>query len=96
MILRFCRKAAYMTSSRGGCFRLGTDRIWCFLDFGPVYRRDFTVMIPNPVAARLAEAGFPVDSLKGRSVRVRGVVEESGGPAIRVYDPVAIEVLDEE
>lgn len=78
----------------GRVLSVGHGSYMIFLDFGPVYRRDFTVMIPPPVAERLAAAGFPADSLEGRSVRVRGVIEESGGPAIRIHDPVAIEVLD--
>ena len=36
----------------------------------------------------------PADALKGRRVRVRGVIEESGGPAIRMGEPVAFELLD--
>ena len=66
-----------------------------FLDFGRNYSRDFTAMIPVAVAERLAEAGFPVEGFEGRLVRIRGVIEESGGPAIRVDDPVAIEALDD-
>jgi endonuclease YncB( thermonuclease family) len=65
-----------------------------FLDFGRNYRRDFTIMVPESLHPRLREAGFPVDSLEGRAVRVRGVIEESGGPAIRLTHPLSLEVLD--
>jgi endonuclease YncB( thermonuclease family) len=65
-----------------------------FLDFGRDIRTDFTVMVPNPLVPRLLEAGIAVEGLRGRDVRVRGVIEESGGPAIRIADPYALELLD--
>ena len=65
-----------------------------FLDFGRNFRTDFTVMVPNALVPRLLDAGIAVDSLKGRAVRVRGVIEDSGGPAIRIADPLALEILD--
>ena len=66
-----------------------------FLNFGRRLRGDFTVIIAKQVAARLAEAGLPVDKLEGRKVRARGVIEESDGPAIRITDPANIELLGE-
>jgi hypothetical protein len=67
-----------------------------FLDFGRNFRTDFTVMVPQTLVPRLGEAGITVDSLAGRAVRVRGVIEETGGPAIRLTDPLALELLDRE
>lgn len=67
-----------------------------FLDFGRNFRTDFTVMVPKALVPRLLEAGIAVDSLAGRAVSVRGVIEESGGPAIRIADPLALELLDRE
>jgi endonuclease YncB( thermonuclease family) len=66
-----------------------------FLDFGHDYRRDFTVMVPPKVAEALAAGGRDADSFSGRRVLVRGVIEESNGPAIRLNDPAEIDVLDE-
>lgn len=65
-----------------------------FLDFGRSFRTDFTVMVAESLVSRLREAGFPVESLEGRTVRVRGIIEESGGPAIRLADPLALELVD--
>jgi len=79
----------------GRVLSVGHGSYMVFLDFGPNYRRDFTVMVPSSVAESFAEAGLPVDGLKGRLIRVRGVIEESGGPAIRVYHRTAIELLDD-
>jgi endonuclease YncB( thermonuclease family) len=69
-----------------------------FLDFGQVYRRDFTVMLTQAVADRLAASGMAgggnADGFANHTVRVRGVIEASGGPAIRLNDPAEIELID--
>ena len=74
---------------------VGVGKQAVFLNFGRRLRGDFTVIIAKQVAARLAEAGWLVDKLKARKVRVRGVIEESDGPAIRIFDPAHIELLGE-
>jgi endonuclease YncB( thermonuclease family) len=66
-----------------------------FLDFGRNFRRDFTVMVPQEVAVELAGAGRDPASLAGKRVRVRGVIEESGGPAIVLDSAEAIVVIDD-
>jgi hypothetical protein len=67
-----------------------------FLDFSRNFRQDFTVLVPPPVAEALVAAGHPADGFAKRRVRVRGVIEESGGPAIRLNDPTEIEFMDDE
>ena len=89
---------------RNGLYELVEGRIvsvghgtrMVFLDFGRNYRRDFTVMVSPAVVARLTAAGHPPDGFANRRVRVRGVIEESGGPAMRVNDPAEIELLDDD
>ncbi|WP_421725433.1 thermonuclease family protein [Bauldia sp.] len=78
----------------GRVLSVGHGSSMIFLDFGRDYRRDFTVMVPKKLVDRFAEYGLILDDLVGERVRVRGVVEESGGPAIRVNHPAVIEVLD--
>ncbi len=88
--------------TRNGLYELVEGRVisvghgfrMVFLDFGRNFRRDFTVMVPPAVADAMLAAGLPADSLLDRRIRVRGVIEESGGPAIRLNDPAEIEVLD--
>jgi micrococcal nuclease len=67
-----------------------------FIDFGRDFRHDFTVMVPKAIVDDLAASGMPLESLRGRRVRVRGLIEESGGPAIRLADPVELELVDED
>jgi len=66
-----------------------------FLNFGHVWRRDFTVLVGAARAARLAESGRATDTMVGKRVLVRGILEESGGPAIRLNDPDEIEIVGE-
>jgi endonuclease YncB( thermonuclease family) len=79
----------------GRVVSVGHGRRMIFLDFGRDYRRDFTIMVNPGVAERFAETGLAVDDFAGRVVRVRGVIEESGGPAIRINDPAEVEFLDD-
>ena len=74
---------------------IGVGEQAVFLNFGRRWRGDFTVIIAKQVVVRLAEAGLPVDKLERRKVRVRGVIEESDGPAIRITDPANMELLGE-
>jgi micrococcal nuclease len=67
-----------------------------FLNFGRFWQRDFTVLVGAPVATRLAEAGLDTAALAERRVRVRGVVEERGGPTIRLNDFRELEILDDD
>jgi hypothetical protein len=53
-------------------------------------------MVSPSVVARLIAAGLSPDDFANRRVRVRGVIEESGGPAIRLNDPAEIELLDDD
>ena len=80
----------------GRVVSVGHGSYMIFIDFGRDYRRDFTIMVSPPVAKRLAEAGIVIDALKHRRLRVRGTIEESGGPAIRLTDPADIEFVDNE
>jgi endonuclease YncB( thermonuclease family) len=65
-----------------------------FLNFGRNWQRDFTVMVAPALASIVAGGESSIDSLAGKRLRVRGVVEENGGALIRVSDPSGIEVLE--
>jgi endonuclease YncB( thermonuclease family) len=67
-----------------------------FLNFGRNWQRDFTVMISGAAAASFGESGLSVDSLAEKRIRVRGVIEEGGGPILRLNSPGEIEVLGDD
>jgi len=75
---------------------VGTRTYMTFVDFGREYRRDFTVMITPSMVEKLAVAGMVVADIAGRRVRVRGVIEMSGWPAIRLKQVDEIAILGDE
>lgn len=79
----------------GRVVSVGHGSSMIFLDFGRNYRSDFTILVSPPVADALGAMGMPVDGLAERRVLVRGVIEDRSGPAIRLYDPAQLELVDE-
>ena len=53
-----------------------------YVNFGRRWSEDFTVTVPKRNERTFTAAGFDLKALTGRSVRVRGHVEERGGPWI--------------
>jgi micrococcal nuclease len=77
----------------GRVLSIGRGDVMIFINFGREYGQDFTVMVTPAVAKTLLAAGLDVDALAGKRVVVRGMIETSGGPAIRLGDPTDLEVL---
>lgn len=65
-----------------------------YLNFGRNWSEDMTVMVSKPIWRRLRAAGWSAASLKGRRVRVRGIVELRGGPLIEVMRAEDIEWIE--
>jgi endonuclease YncB( thermonuclease family) len=65
-----------------------------YVNFGRRWSGDFTVTIPRRLERRFAAAGIPPRTLAGRSLRVRGIVEERGGPWIEAVRPDQIEIAE--
>ncbi|WP_406855159.1 DNA-binding protein [Alsobacter sp. KACC 23698] len=65
-----------------------------YLNFDEVWSEDFTVTVSKRTLNRLEASGMRWSTLKGRRVRVRGVVMDSGGPLIEASAPEDIERLD--
>lgn len=72
---------------------VGVTETRTYLNFGDDYRTDFTVQINTDDLANWTKTDPPLDSLKGKRVRVRGFVYEAGGPMIRIDHPQAIELI---
>jgi endonuclease YncB( thermonuclease family) len=64
-----------------------------YVNFGRRWTRDFTVTILRRNRALFSAAGMEPEQLQGRWVRVRGVVEERGGPLIAAVAPEQIELI---
>ncbi len=67
-----------------------------YLNFGRTWSEDFTVTIPKRSWTILSAAGVQAAALRGRRVRVRGVLEEWNGPALTLHAPEMLELLDPE
>jgi endonuclease YncB( thermonuclease family) len=77
----------------GVVHHIGETASRTYLDFGQRYRKDFTIVIPRAARRGFAAAGIELKSLRGRKVRVRGVLFSSGGPAIEIRRPASLELL---
>ncbi|MGD0418469.1 MAG: hypothetical protein ABSA68_02630 [Xanthobacteraceae bacterium] len=65
-----------------------------YVNFGRRWSKDFTVTILKRNARNFTAAGLEPKTLAGRRVRVRGWIEERGGPWIEAARPEQIELTD--
>jgi endonuclease YncB( thermonuclease family) len=65
-----------------------------YVNFGRRWTRDFTVIILKGVSRVFTAAGVEPKQLEGHRVRVRGWIEQRGGPVISAEAPEQIEILD--
>jgi len=65
-----------------------------YVNFGRRWTEDFTVTILKRNARNFTAAGLELKKLAGRRVRVRGWIEERGGPWIEAARPEQIEITD--
>jgi hypothetical protein len=65
-----------------------------YLNFGADWRSDFTIKVAKHSRKSFDAAGFDLQALEGRIVRVRGWIDAYNGPMIETTHPEQIEVLD--
>jgi endonuclease YncB( thermonuclease family) len=65
-----------------------------YVNFGRRWTRDFTVTILRRLRRVFAAAGIEPKTLAGRRIRVRGWIEQRGGPIIAAEAPEQIELLN--
>ena len=63
-----------------------------YVNFGRRWSEDFTVTVSKRNERRFTAAGVELKKLAGQRVRVRGTVEERGGPWIEALNPEQIEL----
>ena len=64
-----------------------------YVNFGRRWSEDFTVTIAKRNERAFSAAGLEPKSLSGRRVRIRGWIEERGGPWVEAARPEQIEVV---
>jgi len=67
---------------------------YMFLNFGADYKTDFTVVIDRKDWPRFTAGPVDLQASPGKSLRVRGWLENWNGPMLRVTHPEQIEVLE--
>ena len=75
---------------------VGERRERTYLNFGPDWQTDLTVVIPKRTWAVLQSRGLSAGALRGRRVRVRGIVEEWQGVAVEIAAADMLELLGQD
>ncbi len=65
-----------------------------YVNFGRRWSEDFTVTVLKRSERAFADAGLELRKLAGRVVRVRGTIEERGGPWIEATAPEQFEIAE--
>ena len=65
-----------------------------YVNFGRRWTQDFTVTIAKRNESAFTSAGLEPKRLQGRRVRVRGYVEQRGGPWVEATRPEQIELAE--
>jgi endonuclease YncB( thermonuclease family) len=65
-----------------------------YVNFGRRWSEDFTVTVLKRNERSFTAAGRPLKKLAGQRVRVRGTIEERGGPWIEAVAPSQIEIAE--
>ncbi len=65
-----------------------------YVNFGRRWTRDFTVTILKRQQRAFAAAGVEPKQLEGRRIRVRGWIEQRGGPIVEAAAPEQIELVE--
>ncbi len=68
--------------------------IMYYVKFGWHWTRDFTVTIFKRQQRTFAAAGIDPKRLEGRRIRVRGWIEQRGGPLVAAEAPEQIELVE--
>jgi len=95
--------AAALASARGrfvvvegAVVRVGHRDYATFIDFGRNWRDDLALFVPRAERAAIERTLGPLADLRGRTIRVRGILEPGERPRIRVTRAEAIQVLSAE
>lgn len=65
-----------------------------YLDFAGPDAETFTAIVPTEIFARLEASGLDARALRGRRIRVRGIIQDWRGTAVTVTAAETIEILE--
>jgi hypothetical protein len=73
---------------------IGERKQRTYLNFGGLWAEDFTIIIPKATWKQMSDRGLGADSLKGRRIRARGILQPWQGTAFSIVIPDMIERLE--
>lgn len=80
----------------GNVFSLAMRENIFYVNFGRDWQNDFTLTIPSNRRLAFARAGYNIQSLANKNIRVRGWIRRNNNaPQIDITHPQQIEILDE-
>ena len=74
--------------------KIATIRNNIYLNFGQDWKTDFTVMVTSKMRRDFAKKFINLQSLSGKTIRVRGNIREYNGPLIELDTTAHLEILD--
>ncbi len=78
----------------GAVYTVAQTREMFFINFAQDWKSDFSIGIPLPLLRQFSQAHIPLQSLKGKPVRVRGWMRDYNGPFIEIDHIEQLEILD--
>ena len=85
------RLGGYFGIVRGRVISVGDRKRTLYLNFGRNWREDFTVIVPKTGKSAYKGSLSFLKNLAGKTIRVRGLLQQAGGPMIRVMQEAQIE-----
>ncbi|WP_052003500.1 hypothetical protein [Microvirga sp. BSC39] len=73
---------------------IGERKQRTYLNFGGLWAEDFTIIISRATWKQMSDRGLGADSLKGRRIRARGILQPWQGTAFSIVIPDMIERLE--
>jgi hypothetical protein len=73
---------------------IGERKQRVYLNFGGLWAEDFTIIIPKATWKQMSDRGLGADSLRGRRIRARGILQPWQGTAFSIVIPDMIERLE--
>jgi endonuclease YncB( thermonuclease family) len=87
-------RRGHFTLVEGKVVSVRESGVTIYVNFGRRWSEDFTVTLLKRNERSFVDAGIEPKKLEGRRVRVRGWVEEHGGPWIEALHPTQIEIVN--
>lgn len=78
----------------GHVLSIGAQGSWTYLNFGVDFHKDFTIRLTKTAEKALLKHGFTTKDLIDTEIEVRGILQNSGGALIDVFDMAQLTLLD--